>query len=313
MKHDFRRVSRIETVTAIAIFLVFVALVLMHSRRAVALEMREGLARQHLVTQELETTVAQRTRQLAQMNQQLLQELADRLSAEEGLGEKVKMLNQAEVEREELIASLGGALSEKTVLLQEVHHRVKNNMAVIAGLLALQAETLDNEQARTALEESQRRVLSMAMIHEYLYATENLDRVNFGKYVHQLANELLASYSIVSNSVDLAVEAEEIDLPVDRAIPCALILNELLSNALKYAFPAGRRGEIKVQFGRLQSGELSLSCQDDGIGISDSFDWRNPHSLGLRIVSILTKQINGELVLEDRAGGTGFELRFPAG
>jgi PAS domain S-box-containing protein len=215
-------------------------------------------------------------------------------------------------EREGLIASLEAALSEKTVLIKEVHHRVKNNLAVIAGLLAMQSETLDDERAGIALAESQRRVLSMALIHEYLYGNEHLDRVDFGTYVEQLSNELSTSYAITGDLVTVRVEAQKIDLPVHRAIPCGLILNELLSNALKYGFPAGRSGEITVTFARLDKQEHILSCSDNGVGIPESFDWKNPKSLGLRIITILAKQINGDLQLHREDPGTRFELRFPA-
>ncbi len=219
---------------------------------------------------------------------------------------------EASRERESLIARLESALAEKTVLLKEVHHRVKNNLAVIAGLLEMQADRLDDERAIVALGESQKRVLSMALIHEYLYSTEHLDRVNFGQYAEQLASGLCATYAIEPDLVSIGIAAKEIDLPVHRAIPCGLILNELLCNALKYAFPGGRRGKISVHFVRLPSGELSLSCRDDGVGIPESMDWKDSPSLGLRIVNILTKQIDGELTLDRSGGGTGFELRFPA-
>jgi two-component sensor histidine kinase/CheY-like chemotaxis protein len=237
----------------------------------------------------------------------------ERNRAEEELRAKVEMLHHANLEREQLIERLKRTLSEKTVLLKEVHHRVKNNMAVIAALLGMQAKQLDNEQARMALAESKQRVLSMASIHEYLYATERLDRVNFGEYIQRLANDLFVSYSTAAELVSFGIEVEPIELPVDRAIPCGLILNELISNALKYAFPEGRRGTIKVRFGRLQSGGLSLSCQDDGIGIPENLEWKNPHSLGFKIISILTKQIDGNLVLDRSERGTRFELTFPEG
>ena len=220
--------------------------------------------------------------------------------------------NQANRIREDLIVKLEAALSEKTVLLKEVHHRVKNNLAVIAGLLGMQADALADEQARTALSESQQRVLSMALIHEYLYASEHLDRVNFGAYVRQLANELCVSYAIASDLVGIRIDAEEVQLPVHRAIPCGLILNELLSNALKYGFPNGRSGEITVHFGELGPGRLSLACRDDGIDIPENVDWQNPQTLGLRIVAILAKQIDGQLTLDRGGGGTRFELKFPA-
>lgn len=221
---------------------------------------------------------------------------------------------QVSQEREDLIRSLERALSEKNVLIKEVHHRVKNNLAVIAGLLGMQAVSLEDRRALTAFEESQKRVMSMALIHEYLYATEHLDRVNFGQYIQQLANELFASYALNSDlgGVKVGIEAEDIDLPVNRAIPCGLILNELFSNALKYAFPGGRKGTIDVNFVRLNSGELLLTCQDNGIGIPETLDWQNPRSsVGFRIISILTRQIDGNLTLNRKAAGTRFELRFP--
>jgi PAS domain S-box-containing protein len=217
----------------------------------------------------------------------------------------------ADREREGLIERLEAALSEKTVLLKEVHHRVKNNLAVIAGLLSLQADTLEDERAQVALQESQQRVLSMALIHEYLYSTQHLDRVNFGQYLQQLGRELCVTYAVEADRVSLIIEAEEIELGVHRAIPCGLILNELLSNSLKYAFPAGRAGRIEVRFRRLDSGELSLVCQDDGIGMPLGFDWKNSNSLGLRIVRILTKQIDGAISLDEAHPGTRFELTLP--
>jgi PAS domain S-box-containing protein len=218
---------------------------------------------------------------------------------------------EASREREVLIGRLEAALAEKTVLLKEVHHRVKNNLAVIAGLLGMQSDGMDNDLARTALAESQQRVLSMALIHEFLYATENLDRVDFGEYVSQLATELFAGYSIEPGRIVLDIDAEQIDLSIHRAIPCGLILNELLSNSLKYAFPNGGIGRITIRFGRAATGELSMSCQDDGIGMPKGVDWRRRQSLGLRIIGILAKQIGGTIELEPGGAGTRFELRFP--
>ncbi len=216
-------------------------------------------------------------------------------------------------ERESLIEQLKSALNEKTVLLKEVHHRVKNNLAVIAGLLEMQSHNLKDPRAQAALAESERRVMSMALIHEYLYASEHLDSVNFGEYVHELARELEATYAVAPGFVEVSIEAEEIDLPVHLAIPCGLILNELLSNAFKYAFPDGRNGKIEVAFRRLPSGELFLSCADNGAGIPEAFDWQKAKSLGLRIIGILAKQIDGTLNLDRTQPGARFDLTFPAG
>ncbi len=216
---------------------------------------------------------------------------------------------KAEREREGLIARLEDALAEKTVLLQEVHHRVKNNLAIVAALLGMQSSAIEDGRAKIALEASKNRVLSMARIHEFLYATKNLDRVAFKNYLEQLTSELCESYS-VATSTKVSIEADDIDLPVDQAIPCGLILNELLSNTLKYAFPDGRPGSIVVRFVRLSSGALSLSCSDDGIGMPATFQWETAKSLGLRIVKILSKQIDGQLTIESGPGGTRFELQF---
>jgi PAS domain S-box-containing protein len=218
---------------------------------------------------------------------------------------------KADWERDCLVVSLENALSEKTTLLKEVHHRVKNNLAVIAALLGMQADGIEDAGAKMALAESQQRVASMALIHEYLYGSENLDRVNFGKYVRQLSGELCIAYPVRPDLVTIGIEVEEIELPVDQAIPCGLILNELLSNALKYAFPGGRRGKIDVHFSRMGSGQLLLSCGDDGAGMPSGFDWQDLHSMGLRIVSILTKQLDGTLILDRNGIGSRFELKIP--
>ena len=181
-------------------------------------------------------------------------------------------------------------------------------MAVVASLLGMQADSIDDERFTLALQKSQQRVSSMALVHEYLYSSDHLDRVNFGKYVQQLSNELCMSHQI-SGLVTFAIEVEEIDLPVHRAIPCGLILNELFSNALKYAFPDNRSGKITVRFERLPTGELSLSCSDNGVGIPEGFDWQNAPSLGLKIVQVLVNQLKGELTLDQRAG-TQFKFKF---
>jgi PAS domain S-box-containing protein len=220
--------------------------------------------------------------------------------------------HQATKERETLVKSLENALAEKIVLLKEVHHRVKNNLAVIAGLLDMQAAALDDEQAATALAESERRVLSMALVHEQLYATDQLNSLDFAEYSEQLARELCVAFAVDSDRIDVTVEAEPVELGVHRAIPCGLILNELLTNALKYAFPGERSGRIRIRFARVNSGQLLLSCEDDGIGIAPDFDWRASRSLGLRIVNILAKQIDGALTLDRSVPGTKFDLHFRA-
>jgi two-component sensor histidine kinase len=151
----------------------------------------------------------------------------------------------------------------------------------------------------------------MALIHEYLYSTDHLDRVNFGSYIEQLAHEIFSSYALGPDRVSVKIEAEDIDLGVHRAIPCGLILNELFSNALKYAFPGGRPGMIRVLFARLESGDLTLSVEDNGVGLPAGFDWENSASVGLRVVRILAHQIDGTVTLDRGTDGTRFSVEFP--
>jgi PAS domain S-box-containing protein len=219
---------------------------------------------------------------------------------------------QASLERERLVASLEGALAEKTVLVKEVHHRVKNNLAVIAGLLDMQSLAVDDARASNALVESEQRVRSMALIHEHLYATEDLSGLNFADYAEHLARELCISFAVDSDRLRVLVDAQPLELGVGRAIPCGLILNELLTNAIKYAYPGEAAGEIRIRFARVAAGRLSLSCEDDGAGVPEALDWRNAKSMGLRIINVLTKQIEGELLLDRSGGGTRFELTFNA-
>jgi two-component sensor histidine kinase len=214
-----------------------------------------------------------------------------------------------DVEREDLISKLNKSLAGKTLLMRELHHRVKNNLAVIASLLAMQADMLTDERAVRALSDSQQRVMSMALIHQSLHGSNHLDKLNFGEYLEKLANQVPEAYAIEGDLVNVRVVAEDIDLPMHRVISCGLIVNELLSNALKYAYRRGDGGEISVQFMRMESGQLSLSCQDNGVGIPESFDWKHSSSLGLRIIQLLTEQLDGQLTL-DRSRGTKFELRL---
>jgi two-component system, sensor histidine kinase PdtaS len=219
---------------------------------------------------------------------------------------------KAETEREDLISKLEGAVAEKTVLLKEVNHRVKNNLAVIGALLGMQADELADDDASAALTECQQRVMSMALVQEYLYSDDHLDRINFGKYATQLADQVGEGWAAGRARVSLSIEADPIELPVNRAIPCGLILNELISNAFKHAFPGDRHGTISVRFTPLDSGQLSLVCSDDGVGVAEGFDWQNATSLGLRIVQILSRQIGATFTLDRTKPGTCFELTFSA-
>jgi PAS domain S-box-containing protein len=197
------------------------------------------------------------------------------------------------------------------VLLREIHHRVKNNLQVISSLLALQAGTAVDPQARSLLKESQDRVRSMALIHEKLYQSGAERGVSFAEYARDLAAHLRHSYAGDSHQVELDVDVEDLSLDMDTSVPCGLIINELVSNALKHAFPGGRAGRVRLGLCRGADGIVVLSVSDNGVGLPAGVDVRAPRTLGLRIVNILAAQIKA--VLESSAGeGTTITLSFPA-
>ena len=214
----------------------------------------------------------------------------------------------ARMQREAHEKALAAAVVAKEVLLREVHHRVKNNLQIVASLLNIQAEALP-EALRLALDESQRRVRSMALVHEQLYTCERPDQLDFGEYVDSLTQDLFAAYSIRPEVVGLRRDLESVLLPVDQAVPCGLILNELMTNALKHGFPDGRSGEIHVDLHAMH-GEVVLRVADTGVGLPPGFDCGQCDTLGLRIVDILRHQLNGKLECADE-GGASFTLRFP--
>jgi two-component sensor histidine kinase/CheY-like chemotaxis protein len=220
--------------------------------------------------------------------------------------EKVGLMQAIQDERDRLARSL----AEKEVLIKEVHHRVKNNLQVIASLLRMQAENVPNPNAADALREGQQRVESMALIHEQLYDSGDLRRVDFAKHVGLLLNNLFHSFGADPTRIRASVEMGEcLLLGVDQAIPAGLILNELISNAFKYAFPAGRRGSIVVEGGRMGD-SVRLVIRDDGVGLPADFSLESTKSLGLRIVRILTRQLKGVLDIE-HAEGALFRICFP--
>ena len=219
---------------------------------------------------------------------------------------------RVEEARQETVRVLESAVKEKTVLLQEVHHRVKNNLAVISALLSMKADATGSEEAKAALETSQSRVQSMALIHEHLYGSSSLDHINFSDYARELVGWLSATFFDESGErISIEMDVDQIEIGIERAVPCALILNELLTNAFKYAFPGERRGRIQVGLHECAPGQLELSVEDDGIGLPAGFlAEQNRRSLGLKIVGILTKQLEGALE-QQVCAGSRIVLRFP--
>ena len=212
--------------------------------------------------------------------------------------------------RDEAERQLRVSLREKELLLQEVHHRVNNNLQLICSLLSLQSEGAADPFLSSALCESQQRVQSMARIHAMLYASTSLKDIDFGEYARWMANEVLSCYGPDRTRIGLVLALDPIRFEIDRAIPCGLILNELLSNAFKYAFPDNRSGEVRVSLHH-QKSRVQLVVEDSGIGLRDGFSLKEAKSLGLRIVDTLARQIGGSLEITSNRG-TRFVLNFDA-
>jgi PAS domain S-box-containing protein len=201
------------------------------------------------------------------------------------------------------------SLQEKEVLLKEIHHRVKNNLQMVSSLLNLQASFIQDPDVLTPFRESQQRVRAMALIHEKLYQTESLASVRFDEYVRNLVADLLRSFSPHPGTIKTRFEIDEVELEIDKVIPCALIINELVSNSIKYAFPNRIGGEIAIYFSATASKEYNLVIQDNGIGFPKELDFRNTHSLGLQLVCSLTEQLQGTIEL-NRSNGTAFLIHL---
>jgi PAS domain S-box-containing protein len=204
--------------------------------------------------------------------------------------------------------SLRSALSEKEILLREIHHRVKNNLQVMSSLISLQADDTQHPELQEAFLEMQTRVRSMALIHEELYQAQDLARVNFAEYIQKLASGLMQSYQL-SPHVALRVEVEEIFLGVDTAIPCGLIINELVTNAFKYAFPDERKGEVVIRLTLGGDKTYRLCVQDDGVGLPAGMDIENTATLGMQLITILSRQLRAKMQVKLESG-TSIEIEF---
>lgn len=200
------------------------------------------------------------------------------------------------------------SLKEKDVLLKEVHHRVKNNMQVISSILNLQSSYVKDAYALNLLKECQNRIKSMAFIHESLYQTKNFESVNFSEYITTLSKNLVHTYSINTKKIKLILTLDDLFLSLDASIPCGLIINEIISNSLKYAFPNNRDGIIFVTL-RVNKKKVSIDVGDNGVGIQETVDIKNTQTLGLQLVDTLVDQLNGTLKLI-RKNGTTFSIEF---
>jgi PAS domain S-box-containing protein len=214
-------------------------------------------------------------------------------------------ITESQLAQEQIQASL----EEKVVLLKEIHHRVKNNLQIIISLLNLQSNRVKEPQTLKTLQECQNRVSSMALIHEQLYQSEDLAKIDFAEYAQNLVANLYSSYEIYEAAIQIKINIDNIYLNVDTAIPCGLIVNELVSNSLKYAFPLRRKGEISIDFYLENDDYFHLCVKDNGVGIPPEINTDKTTSLGLQLVKALTRQLQGTLIL-NRDMGTEFKIRF---
>jgi len=232
--------------------------------------------------------------ELQQSNAQLREEMEERNKAEE----QVKK-----------------SLREKEALLKEIHHRVKNNLQIIQSMLNLQLPQIKDEKSIALFKESQNRVYSMALIHEKLYQSESLAKIDFHEYIRSLTTYLFTSYGAVGRAIRPRILVKDIALDIDTTIPCALIINELVSNSLKHAFPAsgrsGETGEISIDLHRDADNRFLLTVSDNGVGLPEGFEIGNSESLGLKLVSVLVKQLGGTIRL-GTDGGAEFTISFEA-
>ena len=238
----------------------------------------EGLRQAH---HDLEARVMERTRDLATANRSLQSEIG---------------------QRRELEQKLRTSLEEKETLLNEIHHRVKNNLQIFSSLLTIYSRKIGNPELDWILKEMRDRIHSISLVHEKLYRSANLAAVNIGDYLRSLLAHLVQSYAADTSKIKAEVVSEAVHLSIDQAVPCALVVNELVTNALKYAFPEGREGKITVSIQRPSGDTCRIQVSDDGVGLPKGVEVGNTGSLGLRIVKILTRQLDGRLGFGNKKG-----------
>jgi PAS domain S-box-containing protein len=213
-------------------------------------------------------------------------------------------------ERKRAEEKIEKSLKEKEVLLREVYHRVKNNMQIITSLLNLQSRYVRDGEYREMFRESLNRIKSMSLVHEKLYQSKDLSTIDFKEYLNEIARGLFLSYGANEGKISLVMNINNISLDINTAIPCGLIINELVTNSLKHAFPDGKDGEINIAIHSMNENTIELVVGDNGAGISEDLDFKTTETLGLQLVTMLAEnQLHGEIIL-DRSKGTEFTITF---
>ena len=215
-------------------------------------------------------------------------------------------------ERKRAEEQIMAALREKDILLKEIHHRVKNNLQVVASLLDLQSRSIEDGQARMLFGESQKRIETMTLIHEKLYRSKDLARIDFAEYVDDLTSHIFSLHEDKSAQIDLKTDVRDVVLDVNKAIPCGLVINELVSNALKHAFAGRKRGTVSIRMHSRDGGGITLSVSDDGKGFPEDVDYRNTNSLGMQLIISLVDQLGG-IMKREGGEGTTFTITFQGG
>ncbi len=224
--------------------------------------------------------------------------------------EEVSCLAYDITDRKEIDRRILASLKEKEVLLQEVHHRVKNNLQVISSILNLQSSFVTDEKVLEVLKESQSRIKTMSYIHEKLYQTADFSSIEFTDYIGSLSRNLVQSYAPGDTRIKLDLDFDEIFLGLDQAIPCGLIVNELVSNALKYAFNGRNEGTLYIGLKEAE-GHIELQIKDDGVGLPTDFKYENSESLGIYLVYALVEQLDATIEVDSKLNeGTRFGIRF---
>lgn len=245
--------------------------------------------------------------------QELKRELAERKLAEEKLEKYRDQLEKMVKERTAKLAAtneeLQREIAEKELLLKEIHHRVKSNMQLISSMLSIQESQIKDESARKVFREGWSRIRFMALVHEKLYHSDDFTRINFAEFTKSLLNDILGIYNVSPDTINLKIGIKNVYLDINLAIPCGLIINELVSNSLRYGFREQKKGEIIVEF-ESKNSIYELRVGDNGKGFPKYLDFRNAESLGLQLVRLLCKKINASIEL-DRSKGTRFKIVFP--
>lgn len=278
-------------IIAIPIFSFFVGLAVLKYDLFVYIPMAEFIIEPEKIAllnrDELEKEVKARTVALAKSNEEL----------------KIEVLERKNTEKQ-----IENALMEKEILLREIHHRVKNNLQIISSLIYLQSKKTKDNEINDTLLEVYNRIRSMSLIHETLYQSKNLAEIDFNNYIKKLTNELFRSYGINTDDIKLKLRVNEVKLVIDTAISCGLIINELVSNSLKHAFPNSRKGEIHISLDS-EDKKVILMVSDDGTGLPDNLNIQKTDTLGLQLIRNLVKQLDGKLEIYNN-NGAKFKISF---